>query len=207
MKDLIEKYDIQVAPFLPIKPLSEILEYLKTVTGIEGYVIAFENGELKKCKSTEYCYLHQLLTDDIAHEHKIIEFVINDTLDDVLPQIPLNDPRRVYVMKIRDHVVMTVNEVKKQISDDFTRFWTPKKTRKDIAIQFNKHTYFGIIMKMYSIVDEKHRNKVDPYYDPDWIVPLLGNTILKQCNRLENAKTWLVESKFDLDIKYQGMSG
>lgn len=68
--------------------LEEALVLKETATGIEGWVFQFSNDLLVKLKTKEYFELHSILTNDINREDYIISMICDETIDDVVAQIP-----------------------------------------------------------------------------------------------------------------------
>lgn len=68
--------------------LEEAMSMKETATGIEGWVFQFSNDLMVKLKTKEYFELHSLLTNDINREDYIISMVCDETIDDVISQIP-----------------------------------------------------------------------------------------------------------------------
>lgn len=78
---------IKVAPS-DVGVLDELVELSHSVEDKEGWIIEFTNGLFIKIKTAWYCELHGLLTDDLYREHILVNYILDEKIDDVLGQIP-----------------------------------------------------------------------------------------------------------------------
>jgi predicted P-loop ATPase len=62
---------------------TELLEFTRPLIGVEGFVVDF-GGHKVKCKADQYCRIHKV-KDKIRTERNILEIIINEELDDLLP--------------------------------------------------------------------------------------------------------------------------
>lgn len=77
--------------------LSELIESIKNATGIEGVVVAFNNGHRVKCKGDEYCFLHRS-NDDVADEKGIWMRILDGTIDDFIPKLDADNQLKVAII-------------------------------------------------------------------------------------------------------------
>jgi len=78
----ITKFDIPIVEAHDqIDDPKEFLQSLNNMKGIEGFVIAWENGYRIKMKTSEYCMFHKT-KDQINLEKNIVNMIVNNTLDD-----------------------------------------------------------------------------------------------------------------------------
>jgi len=129
-----------------------IVEFLllstKYVQNEEGTVVQFDNGHLVKIKNEKYKQLHKLVTENLVKEDEIISMVLNETLDDVLANIPLDDMRRVYAVDIAvaiRHLLVSQEKELLQIMESDSGL-----TRKDFAIKHNNNPLFSSLMFCYA---------------------------------------------------------
>lgn len=85
------RHDIEyVKAFGTVGDFESFLEHTRSLQGMEGYVVRFNgghmNGHMFKMKADEYCHLHRTL-DKLAREKDFIPLIVDDKLDDVLPQL------------------------------------------------------------------------------------------------------------------------
>ena len=87
-------------------------------TGIEGYIIAFENGMRYKVKTDEYRTIHRVVSD-LASEKAVVRLIVDNTLDDALPM--LADEDRAYVLEFSRKLSEGLGETSKSVDDYVAR--------------------------------------------------------------------------------------
>lgn len=78
----------------------EMIEAVRPMTGIEGFVIRFDNGEMYKAKVEEYVLMHKA-KEKILFDRHVIEMHYANLLDDVLPYLT-DDERESIVMFVTE---------------------------------------------------------------------------------------------------------
>lgn len=63
---------------------------------IEGYVIRFDSGHMLKIKNEWYLQIHRA-KDKLSEEKNIIEMILTNTIDDVIPHLPEVDRHRLEI--------------------------------------------------------------------------------------------------------------
>jgi len=76
---------------------TNIPEFIRTIKGIEGVVIRWNNGHMLKIKTDEYVNIHKA-KEQIADERKLVSLILLNKLDDVLPVLPKDEAA--YVMQM-----------------------------------------------------------------------------------------------------------
>jgi len=66
----------------------------RALSGVEGYVVAFEDGHRLKLKADAYVLRHKALSG-LAYEKNILAWVVADAVDDVLPLLHADTASRV----------------------------------------------------------------------------------------------------------------
>jgi T4 RnlA family RNA ligase len=156
--DIKEYYDklgtIKVAPFDDdFKDLDNLIELTAKQIDKEGSVVQAidKNGNdfFFKLKTPWYMALHGLLTDDIYKENKIIEYILDDRIDDILGQIPEEQ------VEARDRINKIINIVKDslynksiEIEKSYDIFLKMGKNRKEYALLHIKDPNFAYVMQM-----------------------------------------------------------
>lgn len=158
--------------------LDELIELAETIEGIEGWVIHFTNGKMIKLKTKWYRELHGLLTDELTREDFIIRNTLEETLDDVLAQVDEKDPRKMWVEQVAEAVahysatlVGTVMTLKEEYTGD----------RKEIAMKYNKHPLFSVLMRVLDGNEETVEKEVVKF-------------LLRETTALGKAQTLLYET-------------
>jgi RNA ligase len=93
-----------------------ILEYIdrqRGTEGREGDIIRFADGHMLKVKNDWYVRIHKTI-DRITFDRNIVDLIINEEVDDVIPMLPT-----VQVDRIRNFE---------------TRFWTAFKVKEDMLL-------------------------------------------------------------------------
>lgn len=82
---------VKVAKFEDNVNLDELIELANTTEDKEGWIVQFEKDHLIdfiKIKTSWYCELHGLLTNDLYRENILVGYILDDKIDDILGQIP-----------------------------------------------------------------------------------------------------------------------
>lgn len=141
--NIVKSFDI------PADPHQFMLDAEK-MTGIEGFIICFENGLWVKHKTEAYCVLHHL-KDSINNARRLWEACVNETADD-LRALFHEDP--VSIAKIID-MEEKASKIYSHIHKVVHAFYNENKTldRKDYAIkgqaELTKEGLFSLAMNLY----------------------------------------------------------
>jgi len=179
IKEHIDKIrSIKIAPFEDDHTLDDLIEKSKSEAEKEGWIVQFEGDHLVKIKTDWYVSLHGLLTNDIYREHIIIEYILDDKIDDLLGQVPEEEVEaHERIEKIISIVKKSLLEKELELKKDY-KLYLDIGNRKDFALKYRKHPNFGYIMAML--------NENDPYE--------LSKTWLRdKTKRLMIAREWLTK--------------
>lgn len=184
LKDL--DYDlsgIRIAPFMEYT-LDKLIELCEVEENKEGYVVHSidENGHdfFYKMKTVWYFDLHGLLTNDLYRENTLVSYILDDTIDDVISQIPTEEVEsRLRIDKIINVVKHEVNVKSEEIESLYSKFLEMGSDKKDFALKFNKNKSFGMAMNLIN-------RKGDSY-------ELSKKWVSKKCSKLEITREWLME--------------
>jgi T4 RnlA family RNA ligase len=168
---------VKCAPVCDIT-LDELIGSSKTLEGIEGYVVRFDNGVLVKNKTKWYFERHNLFTETLSRENDIIALVLNDTIDDVLANV--------------GEVAKTVNV--ELIQKKLNKYISSKvSSTEDLLLDFDGD------IKEFSLKNEKHVDfgfAMGVINGRGDLVGQIKKTIIKKTYFLMNAKDFL--SKINL---------
>lgn len=105
--EIVKAYDYQD---------SNILDIVRNMEGTEGVVIRFDSGHMLKVKSDWYVLRHKS-KDAITREKNVIEYIINERVDDVLPFLQAEDQHRLmqFQTKFWEGVGETVRQYEEYI--------------------------------------------------------------------------------------------
>jgi RNA ligase len=148
---IFENYGIEFADELPLEiyTFEKMIELRETIKGIEGWVVTTEY-EMLKIKTEEYMRLHHLMTDAVTKENEVIRMTLDEEIDDVLAEIPMDALElRFFVETISDGIVDHVNELSEKIKEMYIDMKTLYPMRKDFAIACKPSEYFGLLMRAY----------------------------------------------------------
>jgi len=156
--------------------LSELRKLLETKEGIEGWVVRNYNHPLKtsfrKFKTMWYFTLHKLLSPNELVENKLIEHIINETIDDILSN--LKGEKHKIISELTNKVSHFYNHTYNKCLNLFKEKLNME--RKEFAMKYNKYPYFGVIMKA------KNENDLDK---------LLKEKIIKDNSKLTKAREFI----------------
>lgn len=136
--------DIRIAEFeYHVRDLDHLIELTATQVDKEGSIVTCVDDAGRdfffKIKTPWYIDLHGLLTDDLYKENVIIKFVLDDKIDDVLGQIPENEPEaHARIHKIINLVKKNLSEKTLDIERSYKVFVDMGSCKKDFAIKFAK---------------------------------------------------------------------
>jgi len=176
LKELAEKYNI---PYVKVEyyTLQELRKLQEEKEGIEGWVVRNKKEPLerqfRKFKTKWYFLRHHLIGPDNLAENKLIEHIINETIDDVISQLPQEEKRN------------KIEEIRKKVSHYFDRTYSEllklleeknNSNRKEFALKYKDLPYFGVLMKA------KNENELEK---------LLKEKIIKDTSKLSKAREFL----------------
>jgi|GEM_PF-1422519 len=184
IKDHLDKLgSIRVAPFVDdFVDLDYLIELVGTEIDKEGYVIHAIDDSGKdfyfKLKTPWYTERHGLLTNDLYRENILIEYILDDKIDDVIGQIPEDEKEaHARINKIISIVRDAISEKTSQINNLYRLFLDMNKNRKYFALKYRNHPNFSFIMAM-------EKNDVHD---------LVKNWIRDNTKRLVMARNWIKE--------------
>ena len=151
---------VKVAPS-DVATLDELVELSHSVEDKEGWIIEFTNGLFIKIKTSWYCSLHGLLTDDLYREHILVNYILDEKIDDVLGQIPETE------VDAHERIDKIINVVKHSVAEKVTdilksydlfleggvgKDWEGELRlqlmRKTFALKYRKDKNFAYVMSL-----------------------------------------------------------
>lgn len=115
----------------------------ETETGIEGWVIQFEDGNMVKLKTKWYCDLHKTIV--FLRERDVARIALDDKIDDLVGHFALVGKDPAPVRRINRIVLSDVAEIEAEVMAEHAKL--VGKTKKEAALAFKGHRLFGLIMK------------------------------------------------------------
>ena len=197
--------DVRMAPSEAGYTLDELIEMASYTEDKEGWIIEFTNGVLMKIKTDWYFKRHGILTEDIYRENVIINYILNDEIDDVIAQIPEDEVEaHARIEKIISIVKRALSKKVDEIRKSY-EFYLTVGSRKDYAINYRgKEENFAWVMKMAN-VDEmallSREEILEIYEDYERY-----ENMIKTSEPFEMAKVWLSRDTNKLLIAREWLS-
>lgn len=151
---------IKVAPS-EVGTLDQLIDLSHSVENKEGWIVEFTNGLFIKIKTSWYCSLHGLLTNDLYREHILVNYILDEKIDDILGQIPEEEKEaHERIDKIISVVKYSVTEKVDDILKSYDLFleggvdrdWEGELRlqlmRKTFALKYRKDKNFGYVMSL-----------------------------------------------------------
>jgi T4 RnlA family RNA ligase len=188
--------DIEVVKEYNFNSIKEIMELCLIEENKEGYVINLidEKGNdlFVKEKTEWYRQRHGLLTEDIYKENVIIKYILDDTIDDILSEIP-EDEKKVKdnINNIIHFIREEVSEIENNIKNLASNYKNDNRDivikKREFALKYKKEKYFSYaISHIY--------NKTEPF-------DLAVKYIRKKTNKLEMARKYISSKRPDLLVE------
>jgi hypothetical protein len=96
LKDKIQEFEIPVVDSIDsFDTVEQLISYTRALEDAEGFVIAFDNGHRLKIKADQYVRIHKTV-DRIRFDRHIVDLILNEEIDDVLPMLPQHEADRVH---------------------------------------------------------------------------------------------------------------
>jgi RNA ligase len=128
--EIIKKYDLDVVNYHSSETdISKFVASVADMKGIEGFVIAFEDGHRVKIKTSEYVAIHKA-KEKILQDRNIVEMIVNNTFDDVLAHLPDEDREKLINFQFR--IVSKIHLITHTIYQESVIY--TKMSRKEFAL-------------------------------------------------------------------------
>lgn len=177
--------------------LDELVEMCKSVEDIEGWVVDLD-GLFVKMKTTWYFSLHGLLTDDLYRENRLIAYILDEQIDDVMAQIPEEDKEsHERVERIVAAITKEVDRRVKSVMSDYNVYLTMAD-----GFDWDKSVREGLMRKRYAQLYKKTENfsAVMSIVQGKDVYDIVKDKLAKETYRLENARKLL--SSIDQKLNY-----
>jgi hypothetical protein len=144
--------------------LNDILNTIRDMNGVEGFVIRFQDtGLMYKIKCDSYVAMHKA-KDNITLEKNVIAMIINEKVDDVLPL--LFDDDRDRLIKFNDAVNHAIKEkaehyfwIAQASHDNFNG--SAKRFSLEVVDQYKKHGEHGILFTCFNNIENGIDGAID----------------------------------------------
>lgn len=132
--DKIKEFDIPVVDVIkPFDNLDSLIEYTRNLKDAEGFIVAFADGHKLKIKADEYVRVHKAL-DRVRFDRNIVDLIINENIDDVVPLMPQHEIDRIRDFETRFWCAFKQKE-NRLMGQRMSAFQTYQDDRKRIALE------------------------------------------------------------------------
>jgi RNA ligase len=114
--------------------LTDYISRQREAEGREGDIIRFSDGHMLKCKNDWYVRIHKTV-ERIVFDRNIVDLIINEEVDDVVPMLPQVQADRVREFETRFWTAFCYKETYIATTFDFAR-GEFGNDRKSIAVEF-----------------------------------------------------------------------
>lgn len=147
---LADEYGVMDVNVGTMESIEDFVARIPDQTGIEGYVLTFNDGQRVKIKTDWYSKLHHI-KDSINSDRRLFEAIVYDTIDDVRAQFWDDAQAIERINKMSDKVVSIYNHMVDQVE----RFYERNKhmDRKGFAVKGQAELdkiCFSLVMAKYS---------------------------------------------------------
>jgi T4 RnlA family RNA ligase len=147
--------------------MQSLVDSVKDMQGIEGFVVRFESGQMVKIKSSEYVALHKA-KDAISLEKNVISVLINNQVDDLKPLLNPSDLSR--LLKFEHDFWFGISGTVRELID--LRESCTFIERKEYAVNFVQQQDKKMQTLLYAMFD----------FNPQSVLQLVKDTIVKNCH-------------------------
>jgi RNA ligase len=135
MLDIAHHNNVDVVRFYKgnIKTIEEMVDDIRQTDDEEGYVLSWENGHKVKIKSDWYVLLHKS-KDSIRQEKDVLELILTDKSDDLLPL--LDDADKAKIIDYRNSVWEALNIASHSYGSFVTQAKAENVTMKEFALSW-----------------------------------------------------------------------
>jgi RNA ligase len=113
--------------------IEKIVDHIRKWDDGEGVVIRFENGHMVKIKADEYILRHRS-KEQINSEKNIIQVIVNDSVDDMIPLLTSEDAQR--LKDFQQSFWCAVDEVSSDLMKIFVGGDIMYPDKKEFAVEF-----------------------------------------------------------------------
>jgi len=161
MKEIAEQYSIETVHVYNYT-YNKLKEKQKTVENFEGWVVRnpaepFER-QFRKMKTEWYFRLHKIISPNSLRENIIIEYILDNKIDDVLSSIRnTQSAQREFILEVRDLFMQYFNDIVQKSLNLFNI--KNKMDKKSFALKYKKNPFFSFVAGAKSEEDVYKRVK------------------------------------------------
>jgi len=134
MNHIALAFDVDVVKQYPgtVASMQELVEAVKPMEGLEGFVVRWSDGSMVKIKADQYCLLHRS-KDELAREKNVIAILVEGMADDF--RVLLTEPDREKFEEFEYEFWCNFNEQADNIFGVLEHYNATNMTRKEFALE------------------------------------------------------------------------
>lgn len=125
----------------------DLLELAKTATGIEGWIVQTDDGDMWKIKTKWYCELHHAVT--FTRWRDVAKAVVNDQSDDLKGAFAMTGRSIEPILRVEREIHEAVQACKDLVEDIVLKARQDNLDAKGLALQLTRGTLFPLIMRAF----------------------------------------------------------
>ena len=183
MKELAEHWNIPVVKAvdgLAVQNINLFVEQVREWDDGEGIVLRFNDGHMVKVKADDYVLRHKS-KDQINQEKNVLQVIIDDSVDDLVPLLTPDDANRVKSFQVA--FWLSVNELAYEMGDLYNAGNIMYPDKKDFAVEFVQKK----ILPIHAPIMYAMRNGKGSL---DTIVDMISKSITNQTKIDQNRWLW-----------------
>jgi RNA ligase len=113
--------------------IQKVVDHIRKWESDEGVVVRFDSGHMCKVKSADYVLRHKS-KDSISQEKNVINCILQDAVDDLIPLLTPEDAER--IQRFQNAFWAGLEDVACDLADLFVTGNTKYPDKKDFAVEF-----------------------------------------------------------------------
>jgi T4 RnlA family RNA ligase len=149
-------------------------EAAEVATGVEGWVIQFENGDMVKLKTQWYCDLHHSVT--FTRWRDIARSVVADQSDDLKGAFAMTGRSIEPILTVERGIKGKIETAKMAVKEIVLLGVVTEKDVKAMAMEYKSHPMFGQIMRAFRGQEINWMEWYEKFHlDTDWSLLVVGD--------------------------------
>jgi RNA ligase len=149
----------------------------ETRTGVEGWIIQADDGQMWKIKTKWYCDLHHSVT--FTRYRDVARVVLEDKSDDLKAAFAMTGRSIQPIVDIENRINRELNIIQTAVELHAGNGRVLERTAKDMALALREHALFGLIMRAFRGQEVDYRewyvkNKLDENWSLEVIPTVTG---------------------------------
>lgn len=169
-----------IKKYPPGSYFQELIDQVRDWKDEEGVVVRYDDGHMVKIKALEYILRHKS-KDSIGLEKNVIEVIVSDNVDDLVPLLTEQDANNLKDFQVK--FWEGVNQLSKEMVDIFQSGVAMYPDKKDFAVEFVQKKILSIHAPiMYALWQKKDIKEI--------IIDLIKKSLVSQTKIDSNRWLW-----------------